>query len=389
MRYGHPSVTPARVHALAQQLLARHLGWTDTGKAVRASQLLDLVLWIAASGRSLFDLARQWCAASHQTVRQALYGQLADEARLTAALVDTLYDVQALSRNDRRRQWVVAIDTHDVPFYGKRSTPGVVGGPKKEGTKYFYRYATAILVHDRRRYTVGFAPLTDSQKPHDTVATLLDQIDGHRLRIRGVVLDSGFDSGDTLLLLQRRGLDYTVPLRRKGTGSNHRNDWFAAPVGTVRSVTWTTERTRQSVSTDVFVYRAPGSPDVKVFAFAGWGSRTACTAYRRAWKGYRRYRQRFGIETSYRQKNQAKGATTSTNPRYRLLLEGVAHLLRQLWVRLTEEIARDGGLPLRAWVKDLTLAMMLEELMAALRQRWDDPMPDPTDLNDFTPANAF
>src|ERR1039457_752131 len=43
------------------------------------------------------------------------------------------------------------------------------------------------------------------------------------------------------------------------------------------------------------------------------------------------YRRRFGIETSYRQKNQAQAFTTSSDPVYRLLLEGVAYILRQVW----------------------------------------------------------
>ena len=50
------------------------------------------------------------------------------------------------------------------------------------------------------------------------VGALLAQLDAHGLQVRGVVLDSGFDSGETLLLLQGRGLSYTVPLRRKGKG---------------------------------------------------------------------------------------------------------------------------------------------------------------------------
>src|SRR5262249_42766456 len=42
--------------------------------------------------------------------------------------------------------------------------------------------------------------------------------------------------------------------------------------------------------------------------------------------------RRFGIETSYRQMNQGKALTTSTDPRRRLLWLGVALLLRQAWV---------------------------------------------------------
>ena len=42
--------------------------------------------------------------------------------------------------------------------------------------------------------------------------------------------------------------------------------------------------------------------------------------------------RRFGIETSYRQLNQAKARTTTTDRRRRLLWVAVALLLRQAWV---------------------------------------------------------
>ena len=97
----------------------------------------------------------------------------------------------------------MAIDTHNRPYYGKRSTPGIIGGQKKQGTNYFYGYATAILIHKRRRFTVGMIPLRPRTKPHEIVQALFDRIDRNGLQMRGIVLDCGFDSGETLLLRKR------------------------------------------------------------------------------------------------------------------------------------------------------------------------------------------
>ena len=74
--------------------------------------------------------------------------------------------------------------------------------------------------------------------------------------------------------------------------------------------------------------------------------------------------RRFGIETTYRQKNQARGFTTSPSPGYRLLLEGLGHLIRQVWVLLTEQIA---GPRQTGWVHQLPLAVVIEWLDDALR----------------------
>jgi hypothetical protein len=66
------------------------------------------------------------------------------------------------------------------------------------------------------------------------------------LAIGGVVLDAGFDSGETILLLQQRGLSYAVPLRKKGNGTNRRNECYAQPSGTIGTMEWTTEKSRRA-----------------------------------------------------------------------------------------------------------------------------------------------
>ena len=53
------------------------------------------------------------------------------------------------------------------------------------------------------------------------------------------------------------------------------------------------------------------------------------------------YRERFGIETSYRQMNQCRARTCTKNPCVRLLLVGVALVLRNVWVCLHWEVLSD------------------------------------------------
>jgi hypothetical protein len=53
-----------------------------------------------------------------------------------------------------------------------------------------------------------------------------------------------------------------------------------------------------------------------------------------AHKVYRRYRRRFGIESSYRQLDRLRARTTSRNPALRFLLLGLGFLLLNIWVML-------------------------------------------------------
>jgi hypothetical protein len=333
---------------------------------VSIDQLLDLLLLMAASTASLFATVRRFFSFSHQTASLAVKANLPERQnidQLTGGLVAALVDVAEFSRLDRRRRWMVAIDLHNVPYYGT-PTPDVVGGPKKQGTKRFYCYATAVLLHKRRRYTIALEPVFPHTKPHEIVRILLDQIAEKGLKICGVTLDTGFDSGDTLLLLQERNLAYSVPLRRLGKGNNARNQCFKGPHRRVRWLEWTTDKTRRRVRTRTFLWK--GRLKTMLFAFHGWSGDHARNVHQRALQSLRLYRRRFGIETSYRQKNQAQARTTSRDPVYRLLLEGIAYLLRQVWVLLTEILARQSHAPVNAWIGTLTLQQLVDWLVHEL-----------------------
>lgn len=365
MRPFHSTLTPARIHQEASALLSRALPWKAVGHAVSVKHLLDLLLLMAAKTASLTAIVARFFAFSHVTARSALEANLPALDLLTDGLVQALHDGLLLSAKERRRRWLIAFDIHLVPYYG-RPNPSLVGGPKKLGTKWFYAYATAVLLHRGRRYTVALAAVLPHTPMHEIVGTLLEQIARKGLKIKGVVLDSGFDSGDTLLLLQERSIAYTVPLRRKGNARNRRNRLFDAAHGTVAVAEWTTDKTRRRVSTAVVVWR--GRPQVRVFAFGGWGPVQARRAHGIAAQQRRLYRRRFGIETSYRQKNQAQAPTTSADPVYRLLLEGVAYLLRQLWVRLSEAGVKESGASSGRRPQPLRVCTLLDWLVDRLQQ---------------------
>jgi len=211
---------------------------------------------------------------------------------------------------------------------------------------------------------VALAPLRPHLKPHEIVRLLLDQIAEKGLKIQGVTLDSGFDSGETLLLLQERRLAYSLPLRRKGQGHNPRNASFEGRHNQVRWMEWSTKKTHQLVRTRTLLWK--GHAKTMLFAFQGWSGARAQNVHRQAERSRQLYRRRFGIETSYRQKNQAKAPTTSRDPVYRLLLEGLGYLLRQVWVALTEELARHSSKASDAWIGVLSVKRIIDWLVREL-----------------------
>jgi hypothetical protein len=368
MRQSYSTITPSLVRSTAHHALQQALPWKRYGRLVTVTRLLDLLVLVATLRSSLSAIVRRFrLGFCHETARQAVAANLPDLQRLQQGLLDALYALATPTL--RRRRWDIAIDQHYCPFYGDRNTPGIIGGQKKHGSKHHYAYATAAIIHRRHRYTVGLMALDRDYKPHEIVTILLGQVQSRQLRVRGVALDSGFDSGETLLLLQGRGLSYVLPLRRKGRGSNRRNACFTLPLGTITEVEWKTEKSRQPVRTQAVVLRRGGERSVKVYAFGGWGSQAAVWRARQAKRAYRR---RFGIETSYRQLNEGKGRTTKKDGVYRLLLIGVALLLRQVWVWLTWQLARAWRCRPKRWLGKLPLARLLDWLKDAARRRYKE-----------------
>ncbi|MBI3965245.1 MAG: hypothetical protein HY329_06390 [Chloroflexi bacterium] len=85
------------------------------------------------------------------------------------------------------------------------------------------------------------------------------------------------------------------------------------------------------------------------------------------------YRQRFGIEASYRQDNQVRARTSSRDPRLRLLLMGLAVLLTNLWVylhaTLVAAVPASLAAPAQSWLQThcrlaVLRALWLEAIVA-------------------------
>ena len=118
----------------------------------------------------------------------------------------------------------------------------------------------------------------------------------------------------------------------------------------------------------------------------------ACRNYRGKWKRHGRprliyacwgvagrscdwvretYRSRFGIESSYRQMNQARGRTSTRRPELRLLYAGLSLVLRNEWVWLHREVLstpRRGGRVIRQ--ERLRLRTLLRWLRQVIEEEY-------------------
>lgn len=82
------------------------------------------------------------------------------------------------------------------------------------------------------------------------------------------------------------------------------------------------------------------------------------------------YRQRFGIESSYRQMNQIRARTSTRNPVIRLLLVGLAVVLFNLYISLRQNLfsalKQPLHLPKRFWLSLHRLTLLLSRAIERL-----------------------
>jgi hypothetical protein len=393
MRPRQYTASPPSVRATSRAVLRRHLKLAPHGRRWAAAGLVNLVLLISACRSTLAAVVRRAFAGSHEAARQALYANLPPLEVLRERLADGPY--APIPRRVLRRGLDVAIDRHDVPFYGPAATRGALAGPKKRGTYRAFAYVTAAAVVAPDRYTLAVAPLHDPRF-WPAVELVLAQL-RRGVRLRCLPLDRGFFSAELIRELRRR-VPFAVGVPRKGerwravferpTGVPlrfHRTSSADGRPAWADCLTWRrwvdprgrpAKRPRpaphpRAVSARTRRKRARrGRVEVVAVAYSRLPGPAAANRFARALAVKRRYGRRFAIETSYRQMNQAKGWTTSTDERYRLLLLGVALILRQVWVALRAAAAADRT----------TLAELLEWLRDGLRR--PRPIRVPTPLND-------
>ena len=395
MRTLHSTITAAHVQQLARNRLQTHLRLADHGRKCTAPTLWAVLLWAAARVTSLAAA----CAAlrrapSDQAVRNALLATLPDYQQLQRRLNQALAD--GLPKNLRRQRQIVAFDVTLIPYYGQPEADAaeLVHGACKASTRVFHAYATAYVVCRGCRWTLALRPVYQGDTLEDVLRDLLRQVRRLGVRVRLLLLDRGFYNVGVIRYLQAARCPFLMPVQRRGRKPSDAR----GPSGTWAFAAWKRggwssyqlweRRGRRRRATVRIAVSCPGPMTRRgrprrggrqpTWVYAFWGFQPSSLTWVR-----QTYRRRFGIESSYRQLNQARIRTSSRSPLLRLLFVGLALVLRNVWVWLHWEVLaqrRRGRrlvdldqLPLRAMLH--WLQQVVEELFGPTRtieseRRW-------------------
>jgi hypothetical protein len=388
----HSTLTASEVQDYAQRLLTRHLRLKDYSGTCTATVVYWVLLFAAATATTIAQTCRSLTRVPcDQTMYDALDATLPErielQRRINRALAASL--PKAVRRG--RRAAKVAIDLTLIPYYGKpdRKDDMVYKGQEKAGTHHHHAYATAYLVRKGRRFTLAMIAVRHNTPWDEIVKTLLRMARKLVPAISLVLVDRGFYSVAVVRYLQRARYPFIMPVIARGRKADdprgvsgtrvflgwRRSGWSRYTMeehsGKERATVDIAVKVQRKVNRRPGSKRRPG----RVLVYACWGVRGRspdCVSemYRRRRVEWLRqtYRGRFAIETSYRQMNQGRAWTTSRSPARRLLLVGLALLLRNVWalLHLTVLAQRRRGGP-RLQPDLLPLMSMLAWIAEALR----------------------
>jgi hypothetical protein len=302
-------------------------------------------------------------APSANRFREVLGAALPDRQNLQRHLNTILRAQLPKVFRKGKRAYNLAIDLTLIPYHGQpqQDEREVARGAAKSGTTHFHAYATVSIVHDRRRYVLALVFVEKGSPMVAVVRQLLNRVKRLKIKVRRVYLDKGFCSVPVLKTLARRRLSYILPVPARGKSGGVRR-LFQGRTSYQAPYTLTSPQHGTYTVTTVVVRRyskgKAGHQGVRwfVYAVAGLPARTRPTQV------FELYRQRFGIETSYRQMNQVRARTTSRNPTLRLLLVGLAFILVNLYVALRGQLSsasRHAPATASPWLSLRRLALLL------------------------------
>jgi putative transposase len=262
-----------------------------------------------------------------------------------------------------KRDYNIAIDLTLIPYHGQpyEDEKEIVRGAPKSGTTHFHGYATVSIVSNNRRYVLALRFIEYSEQMADIVRWLIKRVKALKIRIRRVFLDKGFCSKPVFKVLSQHKLSYIVPIPVRGKSGGVRSLFQ----GKSRKTTYTFHShkygtyTVQAVAVKRYSKGRYQRHSSKWFAYAVAGLPVGISPA----QVFELYRQRFGIESSYRQMNLTRARTSTRNPAIRLLLVGLAFVLFNLYIALRQSLSSALKRPLvspkRFWLSLRRLALML------------------------------
>jgi hypothetical protein len=326
-----PALTDEATLDSALDCLLEHLP-LEMGGSYTLRELFEILLRAASRGDSIEHTVRSLEGApSGNGIRYHL-DKLEDmgslEGQLNAALRSRIPPKIA---NKRHR---MAIDLHLIPYYGvptDAEAPYIYRSQAKSGTTRFFAYATVYVICRNKRVTLGIHAVPCHETLVATVTYLLAMLSPLRVRVKRLCLDRGFYSVPVIRWLKALNIPFLMPAvirgKQGGTRALLKGRTSYATTYTIESPQYGSVTCQMRVIC-TYLKGFKGQHGIHYLLYVVHRIPVALHQI------HHYYRERFGIETSYRIKNHCRIRTTTKNPVTRFLFVALAFILVNLWVYL-------------------------------------------------------
>ena len=278
-------------------------------KGARKSDDTIRVLLLSSLDNSYVEGCAQSLHVCGQTVRNHLKQQNPQRfAIINHEIIQKMKKKGALSK-----PLTLAIDWHDIMYYGDPKAEGVVGTVRKNGSNHAYRFATASVLFNGQRLTLAATPMLDRCILWH-VKVLLECIFELGVTVKLILFDRGYFSTDLIRCLDDAGINYIMHI-----------PWHAKPLKAGIDTMYTTTTHKKAGFEQATFRLVTLWQHDKLLIFA---TNTSFKPRRLR----KTFRKRWGIETSYRMIGMFLAKTTSKLYRLRVLYFFLAVTLYNLWV---------------------------------------------------------
>ena len=339
-----------QVQQFVLKVLLRIFKWLPIDSKVTEERLkiiLQIVLLASSGKQSIHHVCRRRKnTLSSVTVRNTIK-MMFEETEELEKILNRLIKL-TINRKILRGQPIVSTDIVLTEYYGDPEDPKEVRkGEKRNGTYTFHGFATVYINLKQQRYTLAVKYVWNDDTMLDTVKRLNRYMMRYGIKPKVWIMDKGYYSLKLIKWFKTHNKCALMPAKKSGRpvdspkGPTSTNKFLTCKRSCKTQYTIKTSnkefsltRKRQFVTFNLVVVviypDGKENPSTKkVYLYVAIG-----LEHMRPKNIHRLYKQRFGIETSYRQTHQARIVTSSKSHVLRFFFLGVALVVRNVWIYL-------------------------------------------------------
>jgi len=253
----------------------------------------------------------------------------------TFTQVNTCLLTQAAQQGIFNNPLQCGLDIHKIPWYGKEKDIHVLGMERVRGTNFGHAYASIECVNTKGRFTLAALPLHQFTTKKQILTYLVTEAKVHVV-ISRLFLDREFFDVESLTTLLGLPVHFVIPadhndkIKELIISTHHQGVKIPGTESYALITPYTMKKGKQQVTVILVVILYPSKKPGETMDEFAYVTNIPVTL-ENALELAESYRNRWGIETGYRVKEEVRGKTCSRQYPVRLLFQLLSIFLYNLW----------------------------------------------------------